>query len=133
MNQQLLIAKFQEIQNEPFNWASHNCGLCTANLVLAYSGKDYVKELRKYSTSGLAATRLIKKLGGFEKIMEGFGLDEIPIRQAHRGDVVLHRWAPKNRTREALGGVIDHRATFAGENELVMIDTLHCLKAWRVR
>lgn len=79
----------------PFEWGQFDCALFACDAVLAITGVDLAAELRGKYKSYNSARRVMRRFAGYgletlaEKIAATHRLGAVPIKQAHRGDVVL--------------------------------------------
>jgi hypothetical protein len=107
-------------------WGEHDCALWCADWVFKATGKDLFSDWKgKYKTSAGAA-KLMKRRG-FNDVasIADAALKAVLVGLAQRGDVMLHP--------EGTLGICNGKHSFFLTNESVtMIDTLQCLKAWRV-
>lgn len=126
----------QERKGRAFEWGVNDCALLLCDAVLAMTDVDLAAEFRgKYSTE-LGAARAMKRFanGGVkelaEKIAADFGIEEIPVLMARRGDavMVLTDMGP------ALGiaGLDGVSALFAGPGSIRVALLRDALKAWRI-
>lgn len=72
----------------PFEWGKHDCVLFVAGWISIKSGKDMLEGVPKW-TSAKGALKLVKELGGIEKLVED-RLYKIPVNSATDGDVTLY-------------------------------------------
>ncbi len=110
----------------PFAWGETDCALWTAGWVCLCTGRDYAADWRgKYRTKA-GATRLMRQRGfkAPEDIADAH-LNEIPVRLARRGDLLLH---PEGN----LGLCTGRQGVFLTETGVTRIDTLGCARAWAV-
>lgn len=71
----------------PFAWGTHDCVCFAIGWVSIATGKDHLAPWRPW-TSEIAAKRLIKKVGGLERMFDKH-LKRIPANTAKDGDVAL--------------------------------------------
>jgi hypothetical protein len=87
----------ESIRDTPFKYGSFDCGTLAAGAIEAMTGDDLASELRGYTSAreALAASKRvcgsysIPKLG--EYISAKYGLKEVPILMAQRGDLAIVR------------------------------------------
>lgn len=81
-----LLRFIAERADLPFVWgsAANDCGSYAAGAVLAQTGRNPFAGLKWTSEKQLRA--LLRKLGGLENAMSA-RLRQVPVAQAHRGDV----------------------------------------------
>ncbi|KKM85647.1 hypothetical protein LCGC14_1286970 [marine sediment metagenome] len=83
------------VQEESFSWGSNDCVLFACNVVHELTGTDLAKKFRgKYHTKAGAYSALKKFAGGglealAVKIAAQYEMEEVPVRMAQRGDIVL--------------------------------------------
>lgn len=83
------------IGEDAFEWGRHDCALFACNVVQELTGADLANDFRgKYHTKAGAYAALKKFAGGglektAEKIAAEHGMEEVPVRMAQRGDIVL--------------------------------------------
>jgi len=127
----------EEKRNQPFVWGENDCALFTCDWIIILTGADCAAELRGRYRTALGASRLLRRFGGLERLIEGnaeeFGWKEIPVRAAQRGDIVI-AFLPENRAAMpcAVGVVVGAKAVFAGTAGIVFVPLLQCARAWRV-
>lgn len=125
-----LSALIEVSRTKPFEWGRHDCCLFAADAVMAINGVDPAADLRGNYSSAVQAADLVAKLGGLDAIPPSAGFEEVPVKYAHRGDVVLCETAG----RDVLG-VVDMsglRVAVPGEEGLVFLPIAAGLKAWRI-
>jgi len=95
----------------PFRYGHLDCGLFVANAIEAMTGIDVAHSLRNQYQNRTEAFAAIKTLCGrasmeavADHLAEQFGIEEIPISFAQRGDAVVLR----NGRRSSLGIVAMH-------------------------
>lgn len=124
--EKLLAAHLDAMRMQPFEWGKNDCALSVARWVHACTGKDHFSDwVGKYKTERGAARRM--KARGFtsaDKIVDAT-LPIVSVPFARRGDIVLH-------PNGALGICNGIRSVFVAECGSIEIDTLSCIKAWRV-
>jgi hypothetical protein len=72
----------------PFVWGSHDCVLFAANWIKHSTGIDHLADAPKW-TSAIGAARIVKRLGGLEKLIDD-RFDRIHPNLACDGDIALH-------------------------------------------
>ncbi len=78
-----------------FEWGTQDCALFACNVVRELTGTDIAKQFRgKYHTKAGAYAALKKFAGGgleaiAVKIAAEYEMEEVPVRMAQRGDIVL--------------------------------------------
>jgi len=110
----------------PFRWGQTDCALWTAEWVRLCTGEDHTPAWRgKYRTKA-GATRLMRARGfrAPEDIADAH-LNELPVRLAKRGDLLLH---PEGN----LGICTGRQGVFLTETGLTRLDTPGCDRAWTV-
>lgn len=121
-----IVAKgIRDLSLTPFQWGVNDCCLAAANFKLTTTGVDYAKDLRGKYASPLGAYRLLKKLGGMEKILTDANFIKVPLPYAIRGDVVIFIDERKVMTMGICNGI---QSIFAGG---ATRDTLTCHVAYR--
>jgi len=124
------------IERKPFSWGTHDCALSVCDAALAMTGVDMATEFRgKYSTA-LSAVRAIRNFcgGNLEdlaaKVSEQFGLQEVPVLMAQRGDVCVHY----TEHGPALGfvGMDGWLVLYPGSEGVTRVPLDQCERAWRV-
>jgi hypothetical protein len=115
---------FRARRDVPFEFGVNDCGLFACDAVLAMTGVDLGAGVRGtyQDTEGERVA--------LQKIAAEHALEEIPVRMARRGDVVLFERA-EGPTLLVVGldGV---NAYGPGENGIKSIPVKHCSKAWRI-
>jgi hypothetical protein len=119
---------------EPFEWGRNDCMLFAADGISVLTGVDLVPELRgSYSTQIGAARRIVEVYGtaslagAAECFAEKWGIEEISIKFAGRGDVVLCA----NSGNPCLAICIGLHAVSAGPNGMLRLPMSDTLRAWR--
>lgn len=116
----------------PFAWGVHDCCQFARRGVQAQLGRDPIKgrqlKLTAYRKAA-TAQRILDRVGGVEALPEKCGLAEVPVKRAHRGDLVL---SPDIESRRALGICAGEKSVFAAKDGLLFVPTLACTRAWRV-
>ena len=138
-NSYTLLARYIHAnRNTPFAWGTHDCALFTANCVQTMTGTDMATEFRgKYSDAASAAT-IIKAYagGGLAELMAKkateFGLKEIPIPFASRGDLVLLLQAAGGDEALGIVGMDAREAISTGEKGLHRVQKSAWIKVWRI-
>lgn len=122
----------------PFQWGQHDCALFVADAVQTITGYDLAAECRGQYASREGAAALLNNLcdGDLERYMEVVAerecLEEVGIRFAQRGDIVL-----LNQPTGPTLGIVSldgMKALFAVESAgyLDRTPVLECSRAWRV-
>src|SRR5690348_217084 len=84
------------VEKLPFKWGVHDCALSVCDAAKTMTGVDYAEGFRGRYTSARGAMRVIKRYcgGNLEdlaaKVAELFGLKEVPVLMAQRGDICVH-------------------------------------------
>ena len=79
----------------PFRWGQCDCVLFACDAMMASIGQDLGQRFRGKYRTALGAARQIKQYGGggleaaAEKMAQDEGIEEISVKFAQRGDVVL--------------------------------------------
>lgn len=125
-----LNALIEEFRDVPFQWGVHDCCMWSATVVQRQSGIDPAARWRGTYATARGARELIKaEFGGdIENIPGAVGLNEVPVLNAHRLDIVSARF---DRRGVALGVCIGSRAVFAGKDGLIFIPMTEARRAWR--
>jgi hypothetical protein len=158
--QELLHNYFLRRQNEAFQWGTMDCCLFACDAILELTGVDLAADFRGKYDSLLSAVRTMKAFTTegtedaeenrspdhlitgspddemhlvelvTETITAQFGLEEVPVLMAQRGDVLL--------LDSPLGkglGILGLRGTHvhcAGPDGVVDMPLQECLRAWRI-
>jgi len=92
----VLEAQIRESKEKEFDWATHNCVLFAANIVLSITGMDFMHKYRERCVSEKSALRIVVEVcGGYdvekfiEILMQDSCFPEKPKNKAQRGDIVL--------------------------------------------
>jgi hypothetical protein len=144
--QELLHEYFLRRQNEAFKWGTMDCCLFACDAILELTGVDLAEDFRGQYDSLLSAVRVMKKFIGqeptssdeefhlveavAEKVAANFGLEEVPVLMAQRGDVLLLD-SPLGKGLAILGLRGTH-AHCAGPDGTVDVPLQECLRAWRI-
>jgi hypothetical protein len=150
--QELLHNYFLRRQNEAFKWGSMDCCLFACDAVLELTGVDLAQDFRGKYDSALSAVREMKiftadvpisrspdsPITNSEDLVEAvavkvtaqFGLEEVPVLMAQRGDVVLLS-SPLGKGLGLLGLRGTH-VHCAGPDGVVDVPLSECLRAWRI-
>lgn len=122
----LLIEHLDEMRRTPFEWGSNDCALSVARWVHICTGQDHSSDwIGNYKTERGAARKM--RARGFTsaaKIVDA-KLPFVSVPFARRGDIVLH----PNGSLGICNGKI---SVFLGVEGAIDIETLCCIKAWRV-
>jgi hypothetical protein len=118
-----------ENMNKPFEWGSHDCVLWGANAVLAITGYDAADGFRGTYDSALGAAKVLKELGGMEKLTtDKLGVEPVAAGYANVGDILL-----VNLEGQLTMAVCNGETMLApSELCLVALPTLSALKTWKV-
>jgi hypothetical protein len=112
----------------------HDCALFTAGAVYVITGRDIAAEFRGKYESGEQLNAVLGPnwITRLEHIYTGAlsaqGLPVIDVRQARRGDIVMHQ----GQLFASLGVCAGNICYFAGPQGLTAIKINDCRKAWRV-
>lgn len=123
---------FEACESRRFRYGTFDCCLFGADAIREETGQDPMANLRIYR--GMEeARRLLKSLGGLERAIADsaatFGLKEIPVLMARRGDLVLLG----GRTAAAgILGLDGRMARFPDRQGLRLVPVELCRRAWRV-
>lgn len=124
--EKILFQYLEKSRDARFVWGENDCCLWVGKFVDLMQGTNHVGLFyRKYKTAAGAA-KIVKKLGfgTIEGIPEKL-LTPIELREAKRGDIVLHQ-------QNALGICAGRKSYFLQENGLIETETLKCKKAWEI-
>ena len=126
---QILAAELERLQDAPFSWGTHDCGLFAGNMVLALTGTDVVADLRGRWDDAMGAMREVEQCGGIESMAAArLGPPRDGPLYAQRGDVVL-----ADLEHGATLGVCEGaHAVFVGEHGLVRVPIALVRVAWAV-
>lgn len=120
----------------PFNRASNDCVRLAADAVLAITGTDIGSEWRTKYADDLEALRILASmdwdlLPEVSRVLEGQGLQEIPVLQAQRGDLGFHRG---DRKDEQGVGIFAGKGltTISHAGGLRSLPRSRVEKAWRI-
>lgn len=124
----------------PFAWGSQDCALFACDAVQVITGTDLAADFRgKYADARAALVAIREYAGGgidllAEKKAAQFGLKEVPINFASRGDIVLIQQDGDPESRLALGivGMNGRHALCAGDEGLKHITREQWVKAWKI-
>lgn len=150
--QELLHNYFLRRENEAFKWGTMDCCLFACDAVLELTGVDMAADFRGHYDSLLSAVRVMKSFtaedlntkehdeeedGSSEfveavavKAFAGFGLEEVPVLMAQRGDMLLLD-SPLGKGLGILGLRGTH-AHCAGQDGVIDVPLQECLRAWRI-
>lgn len=125
-----------EVCQQEFKWGEHDCALFACGCIEAMTGIDLARDFRgEYNTRAGAARAMRQFAGkGLEAVVEkrtaAYGMREVDVRFAQRGDVVLL----ETKLGPALGIVHLNgvAAVFAAPEGLTFVHTHACRRAWRV-
>lgn len=140
--QELLHNYLVRRHGEKFKWGSMDCCLFACDAILELTGVDLAKDFRGQYDSALSAVRAMKKFtedaeeethlveAVTVKVTSQFGLQEVPLLMAQRGDVVLLQ-SPNGKSLGILGlrGTHVHAS---GPDGVVTMPVKECLRAWRI-
>ena len=83
-----------QAQVKKFEWGRYDCCLFACEAVCVMTGTDLADGFRSYA-SRQGANRLLKRKGGLRRICEtvtkDYGIKEVPVLFARRGDVFLFK------------------------------------------
>lgn len=123
-------------QSEPFGWGVRDCATFTCDAVLVMTGVDLAAGFRGKYTTELGAAKVMREFAdaGLEavadKITQEYGLPEIPVAMAARGDIAL-----VDGEKEPALGIVALDGVFAvtvTPQGLQRWPALSCRRAWRV-
>lgn len=129
-----LHIEIEAARERPFSWGSADCALWACDVILAMTGSDPGALFRGRYTDQESAIRALYDFcgGGLEKAVEAItaehGMEEVSVRFAQRGDVVLL----DIDEGPALGICIGHRCAFVGPEGVAYRALKDCRRAWRV-
>lgn len=134
----LKLRLYLEAQREvPFAWATNDCCTGATGWIKLATGVDVYAEFAGKYTDEASAMRAVKDIAGgvgveaaAVYITAKFGMGEIPVTHAQRGDVVLF-----DGELGAMLGIVNLHAVysvFPGETGLRRIKTLSARRAWKV-
>jgi hypothetical protein len=144
--QELLHGYFLRRQNEAFKWGTMDCCLFACDAIRELTDVDLAQDFRGQYDSLLSAVRAMKTFtaAGSEspdeeldlveavavKIATQFGIEEVPVLMAQRGDVLLL----DSRPGKGLGilGLRGTHAHCAGLDGVVDVPLHECFRAWRI-
>jgi hypothetical protein len=126
---QRLSEKMLQAQPLAHEWGSNDCVIFCADCVEAMTGLDPIEDVRGRWTSKIGAARVIKS-AGFESLgeMAADRLNEIPVSECKRGDVVLC----DGEAGEFLAIVIAHYCVAPGPYGLAQIPLSQAQKGFAV-
>jgi len=121
-----------ENERHPFIWGEHDCLLFAAGAIKAITEHDPANFWRGKYHSAFGAARVFKDWGGIEEMVATIagaeGYEEEPVKLAQRGDLMLH-----HQRRWPAGGIcMGVWSAFAGADQITMLKTASCARAWRV-
>lgn len=140
--QELLHNYFVRRHNEPFKWGSMDCCLFACDAVRELTGIDLAHDFRGRYDSALTAVREMKRFTGDAtaqddlveavavKVTAQFGLREVPLLMAQRGDVVLLQ-SPNGKSLGILG-LGGTRVHASGPDGVISVPLKECLRAWLI-
>jgi hypothetical protein len=136
---QKLLDTLYFYRNLPFEWGTHDCALFACNTIEAMTDEDLARDFRGKYSSALQAARVIRAFtkGGdlealAEKICSEHGLDEVPVKFAQRGDVVVLHATSNHRVALGIVGADPRYAYAPGPLGLVRVPMSEWLRAWRI-
>ena len=123
----------------PFRWGQCDCVLFACDAMMASIGQDLGQRFRgKYKTA-LGAARQIKWYGGgglevaAEKMTRDEDIEEVPVKFAQRGDVVLMDLsAEESVAGPALAVCVGTEIAFIGPNGLGFAPINRARRAWAI-
>lgn len=124
------------IAEDAFSWGSNDCALFACNVVRELTGVYLGQQFRVgYHTKTTAYAALKRFAGGgletlAEKLAAEHGLQEVPVRMAQRGDIVLLE-ASEGPTL-AIVGMDGIHVTAPGPAGLVRWPLERARRAWRI-
>jgi len=110
----------------PFSWGSNDCCTFAAAAVEALTGENPMANAPAYD-SEFGALRLIAAAGGLRGLVSSFLGDEIPVRMAAVGDVVL----VLNEGVELVGVCNGVNVVAPGPDGAVALPMTAAVAAWR--
>ena len=137
-----LVHYLQEATKKPFDWGQHDCVLFALGAAKATTGVATVDELRGKYKSAIGAQHEMRRRYGASNLTEAatavqkeWGVDEIPILMAQRGDIVEADVIFAEGDSGPSLGVVDldgSHALFAGPSGAIRIKIIDCRRAWRI-
>ena len=123
----------ERTRNADFQYGVNDCGLWACGAVQAMTGEDMVPQLRggRYHSKTGAMRAIGGDLVKFAEAIAGqYLLVKVPVKLAHRGDVVM----VKTEQGPALGCVFldGVQAVAAGKDGLQLVPLTDCSIAWRI-
>ncbi|MBC2731386.1 hypothetical protein [Thiobacillus sp.] len=125
-----VLAEFLADADRPFEWGTWDCGLMAANCVQAMTGVDIAAEFRGRYKTAKGARRVMRGAMGemMTRVAATYGMPEIDIRLAQRGDMVMI----ETPLGEALGICTGPTVACTGPDGLVFRPMSRALRAWRI-
>ena len=126
-----LDAAIEGARTEPFSWGTHDCCMFALNIACEILLTDPAPQFRGTYTTEFGAARALKEHGDgtvrgtVTQILD----EEIPVRTAQRGDLVLLQQPDLGDT---LGVCLGVDSAFVGLDGLHYAPTLDCACAWRI-
>lgn len=119
-----------------FDRATHDCVRFSADAVMAMTGVDLAEGIRDKYHDDLSAAKYMKRSGGFLKIMEEqmarFGIEEIDVSRAKRGDLCYFHILEDGKGHEALAVSNGLFSITPGKHGLVQLTTSKANKVWSI-
>lgn len=113
-----------------FSWGDHDCVTFAADCVMAMTGYDPIHDIRGTWSTEIGAKRAMLKAGSRDLgDLAAARLEEIPISQTKRGDIVL---AGEENSDDFLAIVVGHMAAGPAETGLQHISMSQAKRAYRV-
>jgi len=133
----------KDARSKPLVWGTHDCVLFSLGVLEVLTGTIVTNPIRGTYTSALGAAKRMRELYRASNLTEAadvfklqYGINEVPLRTAQRGDIVEADVAlpDGNGTSPALGIVdLDGRfALFVGVDGLIRMRISDCRRAWKV-
>lgn len=133
-----LMAQFIESRlDTPFAWGTNDCGTFAADLIEVLTGVDVsISIQRTYTDQAGAEAALLAAAGGgivefLNKVVTDYGMKEVHINFAQRGDLSLYQHPVLGPTI-VIVGMDGLRVIGPGDKGLAHYKKSDCEKAWRV-
>jgi hypothetical protein len=122
-----------------FQWGEHDCCTFVCDHILDATGVDCYAEFRGQYNDQNSAFAAIQRITGGETVEDvadyicpKFGLLEIKVTHAQRGDILLYRQGASSEPILGIVNLCGQQGLFASDRGMLRIRVRQCSRAWRI-
>jgi hypothetical protein len=130
--EQRLNGCIAEAKTRSFAWGTHDCCTFVCEVIQALTGRDVYEKFREKYSDRASMVAAIREYGSLaqlaEQVAKEYELEEVPVKLAGRGDVVL----VNEGKYDSLAIVEGTHAAGASHKGLALVPRKLWLRAWKV-